>query len=152
MKKLELFSASVEETKDIGRRIASLAKPGDVVLLKGNLGSGKTTLVQGAGDGLGVNERVISPTFNILKCYFRGRMPMYHIDGYRLEDQNLDIGLEEVLYGNGLSFVEWPEFLEDILPEERLEIAYEKLEGESRKLILEAKGERVEALLEGLSK
>ncbi len=134
----------------LGKKIASLAKPGDVVLLKGGLGSGKTTLVKGAGKELGVLDPVISPTFNILKCYFKGRLPMYHIDGYRLEGQNLDIGLEEAIYGDGIAFIEWPEYLAAILPDEYLELSFEKTGEEGRKVNFLAKGKRAEELLGGL--
>ncbi|MCR5348563.1 MAG: tRNA (adenosine(37)-N6)-threonylcarbamoyltransferase complex ATPase subunit type 1 TsaE [Bacilli bacterium] len=119
---IRLFTHSKEETKALGRKIASFLKPGDVVVLSGDLGAGKTTLTSGVGEGLGVNEEVLSPTFNILKCYFRGRIPFYHIDAYRLEGQHIEIGLDEAIEGDGACFVEWPQFIEPLLPEERLEI------------------------------
>ena len=135
----------------LGKKIASLAKPGDLVLLKGGLGSGKTTLVKGAGDELGVKDPVISPTFNILKCYFKGKLPMYHIDGYRLEGQNLDIGLEEAIYGDGITFIEWPEYVAAILPDEYLELSFEKTSDEGRQITFTARGKRAEEMLGGLS-
>ncbi len=142
--------SSVEETLNIGRKIAALAKPGDVILLKGDLGSGKTTLVKGVGEGLGVIDPVISPTFNILKCYFKGRLPMYHIDGYRLEGQNLDIGLEEAIYGDGIAFVEWPQFLTSILPADALLIAFTKIGEGERELAFSCGGSSSARLLEEL--
>ena len=150
MKENSHITSSKEETMELGKKIASLAMPGDVVLLNGGLGSGKTTLVKGAGEALGVKDPVISPTFNILKCYFKGSLPMYHIDGYRLEGQNLDIGLEEAIYGNGITFIEWPVYLAAILPEECLVLDFEKLGDEQRKIVFTAKGKRAEEMLRGI--
>lgn len=121
--KRTLFTHSKEQTKALGAAIAEHLKPGDVVLLSGDLGAGKTTLTSGVGEGLHVNEEVLSPTFNILKCYFHGRLPFYHIDAYRLEGQNIEIGLDEVIEGDGATFIEWPQFIEPLIPEEHLEIA-----------------------------
>ncbi|MBR1847041.1 MAG: tRNA (adenosine(37)-N6)-threonylcarbamoyltransferase complex ATPase subunit type 1 TsaE [Bacilli bacterium] len=117
-----LFTHSKEATKALGKQIASFLKVGDVVLLTGDLGAGKTTLTSGVGEGLGVNEEVLSPTFNLLKCYFHGRIPFYHIDAYRLEGQNIEIGLDEVIEGDGACFIEWPQFIEPLIPDEKLEI------------------------------
>ena len=133
-----------QELKDVlkSQRIASVVGPRQC---------GKTTLVKGAGDELGVKDPVISPTFNILKCYFKGKLPMYHIDGYRLEGQNLDIGLEEAIYGDGITFIEWPEYVAAILPDEYLELSFEKTSDEGRKITFTARGKRAEEMLGGLS-
>ena len=112
-----LFTHSKDATKALGKQIASFLKVGDVVLLTGDLGAGKTTLTSGVGEGLGVNEEVLSPTFNLLKCYFHGRIPFYHIDAYRLEGQNIEIGLDEVIEGDGACFIEWPQFIEPLIPD-----------------------------------
>ena len=117
-----LLTHSKAETKALGQRIASFLKPGDVLLLTGDLGAGKTTLTSGIGEGLNVNEEVLSPTFNILKCYFHGRIPFYHIDAYRLEGQNIEIGLDEVIEGDGACVIEWPQFIEPLLPDDPLTI------------------------------
>ena len=105
-----------QATLDLGERVAKACDGATVIYLYGDLGAGKTTLVQGIGKGLDINEKINSPTFNILKCYFKGRLNLYHIDAYRLEDQiNTDIGLEEVIDGDGLCVVEWAKFISDKL-------------------------------------
>ena len=111
-----------EQTKAFGRLLAPHFLPGDVVVLSGDLGAGKTTLTSGIGEGLGVESDVISPTFNILKCYFKGRLPLYHIDAYRLEGQNIEIGLDEAIEGDGVCVIEWPQFIEPLLPDDPLSI------------------------------
>ncbi len=111
-----------EQTKALGRLLAPHFLPGDVVVLSGDLGAGKTTLTSGIGQGLNVESDVISPTFNILRCYFKGRLPLYHIDAYRLEGQNIEIGLDEAIEGDGLCVIEWPQFIEPLLPDDPLSI------------------------------
>ncbi len=129
-----LLTHSKAETKALGQRIAAFLKPGDVLLLTGDLGAGKTTLTSGIGEGLNVNEEVLSPTFNILKCYFHGRIPFYHIDAYRLEGQNIEIGLDEAIEGDGACFIEWPQFIEPLIPDEHLEIEIHNLGENKREL------------------
>lgn len=111
-----------EETRSLGKRLSSFLQEGDVILLEGDLGAGKTTFVSGVAEGLHVKEDVISPTFNIMKCYFHGTLPLYHIDAYRLEGQNIEIGLDEYIEGDGACFIEWPQFIAPLLPDEKLEI------------------------------
>ena len=117
-----IISNSKEETIRLGKILSSFLLPGDVVLLTGDLGAGKTTFVSGVAKGLGKEEDVISPTFNIMKCYFGKGLPLYHIDAYRLEDQNIEIGLDEYIEGDGACFIEWPKFIEPLIPDEHLEI------------------------------
>ena len=143
---------SKEQTKALGRQIATYLIPGDVILLTGDLGAGKTTLTSGVGEGLGVNEEVLSPTFNIMKCYFKGRIPFYHIDAYRLEGQNIEIGLDEAIEGDGACFIEWPQFIEPLLPDERLEIEIHNLGEDEREFLFcydDDRFEWVERLSEG---
>ena len=132
MLKLQVISKSKEETQALASKIVRLLKPGSIVLLTGDLGAGKTTFVGGALKELGYNDHVVSPTFNILKCYFEVEPNVFHIDAYRLEDQNIDIGLEEFLEGNGISFVEWPKFIESILPPETLTIKISRISDNER--------------------
>ena len=132
MLKYSCISKSKEETQALAAKIIRLLKPGSVVLLTGDLGAGKTTFVGGALKELGYNDHVVSPTFNILKCYFEVEPNVFHIDAYRLEDQNIDIGLEEFLEGNGISFVEWPKFIESILPPETLTIKISRISDNER--------------------
>ena len=100
MGQLELVSHSPEETQQLGRRIGRLVRPGDVFLLVGDLGSGKTCLTQGIAWGLGIEEYTMSPSFVIMRELY-GRLPLYHIDLYRLDriEESLDLGLDDYLYG-----------------------------------------------------
>lgn len=104
------LSGSVEETHALGRVLGALALPGDVVLLSGPLGAGKTALTQGIGRGLGIALTVNSPTFTLLKEY-EGRLPLYHFDLYRLDDpaEVYDLGFEDYFAGAGISVIEWAE-------------------------------------------
>ena len=97
----KLITNNENETKEFAKKVASKLNPGDVVLLTGDLGAGKTTFVSGALSYFGYFDHVISPTFNILKCYFEVNPPVFHIDAYRLEGQDIEIGLEEYIEGNG---------------------------------------------------
>lgn len=107
---------SEQETMDFASKLALVLKKGTVITLKGNLGAGKTVFAKGIGKGLGIKQEITSPTFNILKCYFDGKLPFYHIDAYRLEDsKNKDIGLEEVIDGDGVCLIEWPMFIEEFI-------------------------------------
>ena len=120
---LDIAATSAEETRAVGRAVASLLVPGDVVSLTGDLGAGKTTFVQGAAAELGVGEPVLSPTFTLVREY-RGDSPIYHLDVYRLErlQEVLDLGFEEILDRGGLVFVEWGDAIEALLPEAYLQI------------------------------
>ena len=110
--------------------------PGDVVLLTGDLGAGKTTFVGGALESLGYKEHVISPTFNILKCYFDVKPNVFHIDAYRLEGQNIDIGLDEFIEGQGVTFIEWPKFIEPLIPNKHLEISIKRISNNEREITI----------------
>ncbi len=120
-------SNNPEETADIAARLADLLKAGDVVALSGDLGTGKTAFVQGLAKALGVTEYVSSPTFTIVNCY-EGRLPVYHFDVYRIDDEDemYEIGYEEYVYGDGISIIEWPELISGILPEKRYDITITK--------------------------
>lgn len=130
----EIYIKNEEDTKAFGLEIARNAKPGQVLALIGDLGTGKTTLTKYIAQGLGIQEMVTSPTFTIVKEYHDGRMPLYHFDVYRIMDSEemFDIGVDEYLFGNGLSVIEWADQIEDILPEDTLYLYLEpgKEEGE----------------------
>jgi tRNA threonylcarbamoyladenosine biosynthesis protein TsaE len=142
-----ILTHSKLETVALGQRLAALLTPGDVILLEGDLGAGKTTFVSGVAKGLGIQETVLSPTFNIMKCYFDGKLPLYHIDAYRLENQPIEIGLDEYIEGDGACFIEWPVYIESLIPEERLSIALHNLGGDEREIILSSDDPHYEELI-----
>ena len=134
MLKYKIISKDAQETKKLAAKIMRHLRPGDVVLLTGDLGAGKTTFVGGALEALGYKDHVISPTFNILKCYFEVKPNIFHIDAYRLEDQNIDIGLDEYIEGNGVTFIEWPKFIEPLIPAKHLEISLKRVSDNEREI------------------
>jgi tRNA threonylcarbamoyladenosine biosynthesis protein TsaE len=136
MLKYKVISKSESKTKALAAKIMGLLCPGDVVLLTGDLGAGKTTFVGGALESLGYKEHVISPTFNILKCYFDVKPNVFHIDAYRLEDQNIDIGLEEFIEGEGVTFIEWPKFISPLIPPKHLEISLKRTGDTEREITI----------------
>ena len=138
---VRLLTHKKEDTALIGKLCAAHFSSGDVVLLKGDLGAGKTTFTGGVAKGLGIKEDVISPTFNIMKCYFDGSLPLYHIDAYRLEGQNIEIGLDEYIEGDGVCLIEWPMYIEKLIPDEYLEITIRNKGGDSRSLQFVSQGE-----------
>ena len=146
--KLEIISNSAEETMKIGQKIAGLAKAGSVFCLTGDLGAGKTTLVRGIAQALNIKSVVQSPTFNIMKIYFDGIKPLIHIDAYRLADIDTDIGLDEYIgYETGLTVIEWPMYIQNLIPETANEINIINLGGETRQITINANDN---SLLEGL--
>jgi len=119
MKTIIIKSNSELETKELGHKLAKILPNGAVVALLGDLGAGKTTLVRGVAEALNIKETVQSPTFNIMKIYLKGDRPLIHIDAYRLADINTDIGLDEYIgYETGLTMIEWPLFIENLIPKE----------------------------------
>jgi len=146
----KFISNSKEETRRLGKLMAPLFLAGDVVLLKGDLGAGKTTLVGGVAEGLEVKEDVLSPTFNIMKCYFKGKLPLYHIDAYRLENQNIELGLDEYIEGNGVCFVEWPQFIKPLLPDEVLDITLLNLGGDKREITIKGENKHYDAIVNAI--
>ena len=116
-------TASVDDTKELGAALAELARPGDLVLLAGDLGAGKTAFVQGFGRGLGVTAPITSPTFTLANQY-EGRLLVHHLDVYRLDHMNevLDVGLPELLDDEGVVLVEWGDAIRPTLPNDYLEV------------------------------
>ena len=115
---IKLISRKKEDTIKLGEFVSQFLKVGDVVALVGDLGAGKTTFVKGVGKGLKIEDEINSPTFNILKCYFNKPLNLYHIDAYRLEDvasENKNIGLEEVIEGDGVCVIEWPMYIKEFI-------------------------------------
>ncbi len=146
---LELVSRSPEETQAIGRLLGQASKPGDLFLLVGPLGAGKTCLTQGIAWGAGVQEYARSPTF-VLATRYQGRHTVHHVDLFRINDplEAWDLGLEEYLSGDGICIVEWAERAAEVFPKEclRIELEYGDEESE-RRIRLYASGRRPQALL-----
>lgn len=116
-------TSSVEETRDLASALAPLVRPGDLFVLAGDLGAGKTAFAQGLGRGLGVTERITSPTFTLVHVYDGGRLPMHHLDVYRLDQlsEATDLGLPEMLDDGGVVLIEWGDAITPVLPHDYLE-------------------------------
>ncbi|WP_027625814.1 tRNA (adenosine(37)-N6)-threonylcarbamoyltransferase complex ATPase subunit type 1 TsaE [Clostridium lundense] len=143
---MEFFVESIEQTMNIGRQIGKLAKPGDIICLIGDLGTGKTHLTKGIAEGLDIHEHITSPTFNIVNEY-DGRLKFYHFDVYRVNDPDeiAAIGFDEYIFSEGVSVIEWANYIEELIPDEHLTITIEKINNEnenSRKITLKNFGER----------
>lgn len=136
MEEIKIISNNEKETRDLAAKIVRKLSPGDVILLTGDLGAGKTTFVGGALSELGYKDHVVSPTFNILKCYFEVKPNVFHIDAYRLEDQNHDIGLEEYIEGNGITFIEWPIYIPELIPAKHFTISLKRIDDCSREITI----------------
>ena len=136
---------SGEATQNLGKKLGKSLPPGAILLLKGDLGAGKTTLVQGIGEGLGITDAIVSPTFTLINEYPEGRIPLYHLDLYRLEPEEVrSLYLEQYWEGRefplGIVAIEWPERLPS-KPDRYLEIHLKHQEDQGRQIILEWQGE-----------
>ncbi len=145
---LDFISHSESQTRRLGVRLAPFLSPGDVLALSGDLGTGKTRWVQGVCQGLGVSGIVNSPTFTLVNEY-QGEMSIYHIDLYRLANgtEAFSFGLEDYLYGDGVSLIEWAERAGEFLPENYLSVELYHLEETKRRVVLRPHGERFLQLL-----
>ncbi len=145
---LQLTSHSPEQTRQLGARLGELVQPGDIYLLVGNLGTGKTCLTQGIAWGLNIKEYTLSPSFVIMRELY-GRLPLYHIDLYRLDhiEEIADLGLDDYLYGNGVCVVEWAEKGLSVLPPEHLAIQISFLGDTERRFLIKPSGKRYRELL-----
>lgn len=137
---------SLEQTRALGIKIGQSVKEGTVITLTGDLGAGKTTLTQSIAKGMGITKTVSSPTFTICKIY-HGRLPLYHFDAYRLEGSEEDLGFEEMIEGDGLAVIEWPQYIDYMIPEDALEITICLSGEESREFQFKAHGEKSVQLL-----
>ena len=148
----ELSVHSAEETKTFAAGLAQLVTPGTVIGLTGDLGAGKTCFVKGLATGLGIDENdVYSPTFTLIAEHYKGRLPLYHIDLYRLEGGEIEgLGLEEYLFGQGITVIEWFQFLPGDVVAEYLLLSLTITGEETRVLTMTALGERYEQVLRQL--
>jgi len=145
MNQFELNTMNSNETDQFAAKLAGFLRPGDVISLEGDLGAGKTTFTKGLARGLGIKKIVNSPTFTIIKEY-HGRMPLYHMDVYRVADSGEDLGFDEYFDGDGVTVVEWAHLIETQLPVNRLTIYLYQEGHENRKIVFEPQGERYEQL------
>ena len=131
-------SSSFEQTVTLGEQIGSRLEPGDIVALEGPLGSGKTSFVKGIARSLGIREEVTSPSFTLISEY-RGRMPLYHMDLYRIDSSEEFelLGAEELMYGGGVTVIEWAEKMSEYLPEKCISLVFHLLEGGDREIEIE---------------
>ena len=143
-----MFSHNEEELIQWGQRLGKLLRAGDVLVLTGDLGAGKTTFTKGLALGLGISQMIKSPTYTIVREY-EGRLPLYHLDVYRIGDDPDSIDLDDFLFGEGVTVIEWGELLGKNLPEDYLKLSLLKKE-DGRELVFEAKGKRAQELFEGL--
>jgi len=136
----EIISNEASFTMSLGEKLATVLPNGSTICFSGDLGAGKTTLVRGLAKGLHISDIVQSPTFNIMKVYFKGDRPLIHIDAYRLADINVDIGLDEYIgYESGITVIEWPDFISDLIPENAIRISITHLGDDKRKIEIESK-------------
>ena len=129
------LSHSQEETMDLAKSLADRLPDGTTLTLTGDLGAGKTTFVRGLAEGLHIKEVVQSPTFNIMKIYLKSDRPLIHIDAYRLADIDTDIGLDEYIgYETGITVIEWPMYIANLIPNNSIEVEILNLGGDFRQI------------------
>ena len=150
MKELILKTENINETHALGEKIGRAAERNMVFTLEGDLGAGKMTLTQGIAKGLDIKRNITSPTFTILKVY-QGRMPLYHIDAYRLEGIVQDLGFDELMDDDGLTVIEWSQFVPSLIPDEHMTVSIRLLEGDQREVTFTAYGSQYEKLLEEIA-
>lgn len=143
-------SFSVKDTMELAQNIESEKFPNMVICLDGELGSGKTVFVKGFANALGIEETITSPTFNLIKEYESGEMPLFHMDMYRLDNSAASIGISDYFVKNGVSIIEWSDMISEYLPEERLEIKFKIIDENKRVLVLKAYGEKYEKLCDSV--
>ena len=143
-----MYTKNEEELLALGERLGNLLKKNDVLILTGELGAGKTTFTKGLAKGLDIHQMVKSPTYIVRE--YEGRLPLYHLDVYRIEGDADSIDLDEFLFGGGVTVIEWGHLLGEDLPDSYLELEILK-EDEGRQLRFNAQGHRAEQLLKELS-
>lgn len=148
----KITTYSEEETIELAQNFESEKFPNMVICLRGDLGSGKTVFTKGFAQAMGVKEEITSPTFNIIKEYTSGDMPLYHMDVYRIDGKADELGIEEYFSKDGVTVIEWADMIEDYLPEERLDIKFKhSSEDEDKRIItITPYGYEYEDLCEGV--
>ena len=144
---MEFEVNSIEETTKLGKELGKILNPGDIICLTGDLGTGKTHITKGISEGLGITDNITSPTFTIVNEYDSGRLKLYHFDVYRVSDPDeiYAIGFDDYIFGDGVSIIEWANYIEEILPKEYLHIYITKdlSKGENyRKITITPYGEK----------
>ena len=138
------------ETIHVAQNLESEKFKNMVICLQGDLGSGKTIFTKGFAQALGIDENITSPTFNIIKEYPNGGLPLYHMDVYRLNGKVDELGLDDYFTKGGIVIIEWADLIEDHLPDERLDIKFKILDEESRTLIFIPHGQQYEEICEAI--
>ena len=138
------------DTMTLAQNFESEKFPNMVICLDGELGSGKTVFVKGFAKALGIDENITSPTFNIIKEYDSGELPLYHMDVYRLEDEDNDIGFSDYFNKGGITMIEWSEIIEKYLPEDRLDIVFKFVDENTRVLTFVPHGKAYEELCDSV--
>ena len=140
---MEVICNSVQETKEFASDLSKKFQKGKIIALNGDLGSGKTTFSQGIAEGLGIKQHVGSPTFKLVSEYFGEVLKLYHVDCYRLNnaDEFLNLGGENLLLpGNGITLIEWANIIQELLPEDVIEVVFSRVKGEPNKRLLKIRG------------
>ena len=143
-------SKNETDTMMLAQNFESEKFPNMVICLDGELGSGKTVFVKGFAKALGIEDNITSPTFNIIKEYDNGELPLYHMDVYRLEDEGKDIGFNDYFNSGGVTIIEWAEIIQDYLPEERLDIIFKFVDENTRVLTFIPHGQAYEELCDSV--
>lgn len=147
----KIICKNENHTITLATKLGELLQPGDIIVLEGDLGVGKTTFTKAVAKALGITRNVNSPTYTIMKQY-QGRLPLYHFDVYRMEEAEEDLGFDEFFYGEGVCIVEWAHLIQPQLPAELLKIQIRYVGETEREITLEAVGARYETICEGVTK
>ena len=143
-------SRSERDTIELAENFEAEKFSGMVICLEGDLGTGKTLFTKGFAASMEIDETITSPSYNIIKEYYSGEMPLYHMDMYRLEGNVENIGVEDYFNKNGVCIIEWSDMIEDILPEERLVIKFKIINENKRVLVIKPYGEKYEKLCDSV--
>lgn len=146
----KITTKSEKETIQIAQNLESEKFENMIICLDGDLGSGKTIFTKGFAQALGIEENITSPTFNIIKEYYNGEMPLFHMDVYRLDGHTNGVGIEDYFEKNGIVIIEWADTIKNILPEERLDIKIKVIGEDSRLLVFKPYGQKYEELCDAV--